>query len=250
MSALSSRYERCGPCRACSRIDTPHVTRPFGQCRRHPVSQGTPPSGPARPLKALKDRRPPAQRGRWGVHRGGHRVGGGVGAERPAASNTELAQSRHKWAQTRTQAVLALCSGTPTPLRPHQISPPGGRGATEGVSTLQHPPPPPGRGWTNPRCWRCQSRTTLAVDQDCLYVKLQYSAFHYRGGICAARAPRTTFTAGLPGMGWLLPHHQIPLANPWVQDLCKHPSVLPYPLPPLLPTQVKIHRGPWEQPPP
>ena len=27
------------------------------------------------------------------------------------------------------------------------------------------------------------------------------------------------------------------LANPWVQDLCKHPSILPNPLPPI----VKIH---------
>ena len=63
------------------------------------------------------------------------------------------------------------------------------------------------------------------------------------GNIC------TTFTVGLPGMGWLLPLPKCPLrrANPWVQDLCKHASVLPYPVPP----KVNTHRmAPWEQPPP
>ena len=36
-------------------------------------------------------------------------------------------------------------------------------------------------------------------------------------------------------------------ANPWAQDLCKHPSVSPYPAPP----KVKMHKmAPWEQPPP
>ena len=34
-------------------------------------------------------------------------------------------------------------------------------------------------------------------------------------------------------------------ANPWVQDLCKHPSVVPY----LAPPKKKIHKmAPWEQP--
>ena len=42
-------------------------------------------------------------------------------------------------------------------------------------------------------------------------------------------APHATFTAGLPGMGGFYPHPKCPpgRANPWVQDLCKHPSVLP-----------------------
>ena len=36
-------------------------------------------------------------------------------------------------------------------------------------------------------------------------------------------------------------------ANSWVQDLCKHPSILPYPAPP----KEKIHKmAPREQPPP
>ena len=64
-----------------------------------------------------------------------------------------------------------------------------------------------------------------------------------------SQSKKKTFTAGLPGMGWLLPlpKHPRKRANPWVQNLCKHPSVLPYPAPP----QVKIHKmAPWEHPAP
>ena len=44
-----------------------------------------------------------------------------------------------------------------------------------------------------------------------------------------------------------LPKCALRRANPWVQDLCKCPSVLPYPVPP----KVKIHKmAPWEQAPP
>ena len=70
-----------------------------------------------------------------------------------------------------------------------------------------------------------------------------------RGSICAACAPRATFTAGYQEWVGFYPITKCPLrrANPWVQDLCKHPSVLPYPSPP----KVKIHKmAPWEQPPP
>ena len=47
-----------------------------------------------------------------------------------------------------------------------------------------------------------------------------------------SRAQRDT-SASLPGMGGLLPPPKMPpKENPWVQDPCKHPSVLPYPAPP------------------
>ena len=44
--------------------------------------------------------------------------------------------------------------------------------------------------------------------------------------IRAACAPRATFTADLPGVGWLLPPPKCPLrrANRWGQGLCQHPS--------------------------
>ena len=53
----------------------------------------------------------------------------------------------------------------------------------------------------------------------------------------AAHAPRT---AGLRGTGRLLPAHKNAAKEnkPWVQDLCKHPSVLPY----LAPPKVKRHK--------
>ena len=72
-----------------------------------------------------------------------------------------------------------------------------------------------------------------------------------KGSIYAACALRATFTAGLPGMGWLLPPHKMPpkRANPWVQNLCKHPSILPYPAYPA-PRKVKVHKmAPLEHPP-
>ena len=44
-----------------------------------------------------------------------------------------------------------------------------------------------------------------------------------------------------------LPKFPLIRANSWVQDLCKHPSILPC----LAPPKVKLHKmGPWEQPPP
>ena len=57
------------------------------------------------------------------------------------------------------------------------------------------------------------------------------------------RAVRATFSAGLLGMGFAF--HPLPKcpqrrANPWVQDLCKHPSVLPDPTPP----KVHFHKIP------
>ena len=55
----------------------------------------------------------------------------------------------------------------------------------------------------------------------------------------AARAPRTTFMAGLPGMGWLLPPPKPPPkeSKPLGIRLVYHPSVLPCPAP----SKVKIH---------
>ena len=43
-----------------------------------------------------------------------------------------------------------------------------------------------------------------------------------------------TFMAGLPRNGWLYPLTKCLLrrANPWVHNVCKQPSVVPYPVPP------------------
>ena len=67
-------------------------------------------------------------------------------------------------------------------------------------------------------------------------------------GEYVCRAPRATFTAGLARRHCL---YSLPKCLPrranWAQDLCKRPSVLPYPAPP----EVKIDMmAPWEQPPP
>ena len=69
------------------------------------------------------------------------------------------------------------------------------------------------------------------------------------GSICTARAPCTTVIGGYPEWVGFYPITKCPLRRGGhsVQDLCKHPSVLPYPSPP----QVKMHKmAPWEQPPP
>ena len=53
----------------------------------------------------------------------------------------------------------------------------------------------------------------------------------------------------LEWVGFLSPSQNAPSEGQTlgVQDLCKHPSVLPYPLP----LKVKIHKmAAWEQPPP
>ena len=57
---------------------------------------------------------------------------------------------------------------------------------------------------------------------------------YQRGGVSAPRAPLYPEWVGFPP----LPNCPRRRPNPWVQDPCKHPSVLPYPAPP----KVNIHR--------